>query len=61
MKKNCAKDGFERLSYDEKLKYCRRPEEVQLTEEDEWKQINEHLDTNAYSLNELLEQLGKKV
>ncbi|BCC61102.1 MULTISPECIES: anti-phage-associated DUF1156 domain-containing protein [Bacillus] len=59
-KRTVQKMVFERLSYDEKLKYCRRPEEVQLTEEDEWKQINEHLDTNAYSLNELLEQLGKK-
>jgi len=51
---------FNRLSYDEKLKYCLRPEEIDNLPESEWQVINEHLGTNAKSLQELVHQLGKK-
>ncbi|MEZ0535774.1 anti-phage-associated DUF1156 domain-containing protein [Caldicellulosiruptoraceae bacterium PP1] len=51
---------FKRLSYDEKIKYCKRPEEIENTEKNEWNIINNHLGTNAYSLQELMRQLGEK-
>lgn len=51
---------FNRLSYDQKLKYCVRPEEVDNIPESEWKKINEHLGTNAASLQELIQELGKR-
>jgi len=50
--------AFDRLSYDEKLTYCLRPEEVRLTDKKQWQQINEHLKTNATSLQELVNELG---
>lgn len=51
---------FNKFSYDEKLKYCLRPEEVNNTAYD-WKIINEHLGTTASSLQELIRQLGIKM
>jgi adenine-specific DNA methylase len=60
MKKELQKITFNRLSYDDKLRYCRRPEEVELTDEKEWKEINEHLETDAFNLQELIKQLGEK-
>src|SRR4051794_22721443 len=35
--------AFETLSYDEKLSYCRRPEEIDGPSPDAWKEINAHL------------------
>lgn len=49
---------FDRLSYDERLTYCLRPEEVHLTEQKQWEQINSHLGTNASSLQDLVKELG---
>jgi adenine-specific DNA methylase len=60
MKEELQKTAFNRLSYDDKLSYCRRPEEVELTDESEWKIINEHLKTNASNLQELIQELGRK-
>src|SRR5690606_12131851 len=37
-----------------------RPEEVKLVDKKEWDIINEHLNTNAYSLEELIQQLGER-
>lgn len=59
-KENVQRLVFNRLSYDEKLKYCKRPEEVKLVDKEEWDVINEHLNTNAYSLEELIQQLGER-
>lgn len=59
-KENIQRLVFNRLSYDEKLKYCKRPEEVKLIDKKEWGIINEHLNTNAYSLEELIQQLGER-
>jgi putative DNA methylase len=59
-KENLQRLVFNRLSYDEKLKYCKRPEEVKLVDKKEWDIINEHLNTNAYSLEELIQQLGER-
>ncbi|HHW57332.1 MAG TPA: DUF1156 domain-containing protein [Clostridia bacterium] len=51
---------FNRLSYDEKLKYCVRPEEIDNLPESEWQVINQHLGTNAKNLQELVREFGKK-
>ncbi|WP_040209690.1 anti-phage-associated DUF1156 domain-containing protein [Neobacillus jeddahensis] len=51
---------FYRLSYDEKLTYCERPENALMEDRNIWEEINEHLKTNAYSLQELTKQLGEK-
>jgi adenine-specific DNA methylase len=59
MKEELQRIAFDRLSYDDKLSYCRRPEEVELTDEREWKIINDHLETNASNLQELTQELGK--
>lgn len=51
---------FSSLSYDEKLKYCIRPEELSDLPADSWREINQHLGTQAKSLDELIEQLSVK-
>lgn len=51
---------FDKLSYAERLDYCERPENVDGPDQEAWVQINAHLSTNASSLPELVEQLGKK-
>jgi putative DNA methylase len=57
-KEKASRIAFERLSYDEKLNYCLRPEEIHLTEKEQWHKINTHLGTNAFSLQELVKELG---
>jgi len=51
---------FNTLSYDERLEYCCRPEQLSNIRESSWHEINEHLGTKAYSLSELVEQLSIK-
>ena len=51
---------FDRMSYDEKLTYCDRPEQIEGPDKKAWQAINEHLDTNAESLQELVTELGKR-
>lgn len=51
---------FNRLSYDEKLVYCDRPEHIANLPEAAWQEINDHLETEATSLPELVQELGKK-
>lgn len=51
---------FNRLSYDEKLTYCDRPEHIKNLPESSWEEINNHLETSASSLQELIKQLGEK-
>lgn len=52
--------AFGRLTYDEKLDYCLRPEEIAGPDEAAWAEINAHLGTTAASLPELVRQLGEK-
>ncbi|MDI6716470.1 MAG: DUF1156 domain-containing protein [Actinomycetota bacterium] len=59
-KENLQRLVFNRLSYDQKLSYCKRPEEVDNLPASEWEKINEHLGTNASNLQELVQELGKK-
>lgn len=49
---------FKTLGYDEKLKYCVRPEQLMNLRKDSWNAINHHLGTSARSLPELIEQLS---
>lgn len=51
---------FNRFSYDEKLTYCLRPEEVNNDDEYNWKAINDYLGTAAANLQELVKELGVK-
>lgn len=58
-KENLQHIAFKKMSYDEKLKYCIRPEEVKNIDTSEWTKINEHLGTHASSLQELVKELGE--
>ena len=51
---------FERMGYDEKLRWCDRPEHLEGPSPDAWKIINRHLDTEAASLPELVRALGER-
>jgi putative DNA methylase len=51
---------FTRLSYDQKLVYCDRPEQLDGPSEAAWEDINAHLETTAHSLSELVRQLGER-
>lgn len=51
---------FNRLSYDDKLTYCNRPEHIENLPVSAWKEINKHLETSATNLQELIQQLGEK-
>lgn len=59
-RKNIEARLFKTLGYDEKLKYCVRPEQLENLRKDSWNAINHHLGTNANSLNELVNQLSMK-
>ena len=51
---------FDSLSYDEKLGYCDRPEQIEGASKEAWAEINAHLKTSASSIDELVKQLGEK-
>jgi adenine-specific DNA methylase len=51
---------FARLSYDQKLVYCDRPEQLDGPSETAWEDINAHLGTTARGLPELVQQLGER-
>ena len=57
-KKELQRRVFLRMGYDDRLKYCYRPEEIDGPSSSTWKEINSHLGTNASSIPELVEQLG---
>ena len=59
-KEYLQKITFNRLSYDDKLVYCNRPEHIKNLPENTWKEINQHLETSATSFDELIAQLGEK-
>ena len=50
--------AFDRLSYDEKLTYCDRPEQIDGPSPAAWEAINAHLGTAAASLPDLVRELG---
>jgi len=51
---------FGKLSYDEKLVYCDRPEQMENLSESTWQEINAHLGTSATNLSEFVQQQGIK-
>ena len=60
-----AKEGLEarafaRLTYQDKLEYCCRPEEIDGPGPEAWQDINRRLGTQASTLPELFEQLSVK-
>lgn len=59
-KERATKLAFDRLSYDDRLEYCLRPEETKLEDKTAWAAINQHLETNSNSLPELMRELGKQ-
>jgi adenine-specific DNA methylase len=52
--------AFNRIGYDKKLTYCVRPEEIAGPSEAAWQAINAHLGTEARSLPELVNELGRR-
>ncbi len=52
--------AFERLSYDEKLRLCDRPEQIEGPSPASWEVINAHCGTTANSLTEWVEQMGQQ-
>ncbi len=52
--------AFQRMPYSEKLRYCRRPEQMEGPSEEAWAEINAHLGTDAAGLPELVEELGRR-
>ena len=59
-KKELQTRVFLSLSYDERLTYCDRPEQVDGPSRESWAAINEHLGTNASTLPELTAELGNR-
>ncbi len=51
---------FLSLSYDERLEYCDRPEQIDGPSAESWQIINGHLGMHASSLSELVAELGKR-
>lgn len=52
---------FSRLGYDDRLKACVRPEQFERpTDDHAWNEINHHLGTHAYTLQDLIRQLSEK-
>lgn len=59
-KKKFTREEFDNISYEERLKYCVRPEEIDNLPIETWSEINEYLDTNATNIQELTQELGVK-
>lgn len=51
---------FSRLNYDDRIRRCERPENIEGPSPEAWDAINAHLGTTAASLPELVEQLGQR-
>ena len=54
------KQAFTKMSYDEKLKYCVRPEHINDTSVLDWEAINSHLGTNAKQYTGAVSRAGKE-
>lgn len=59
-KSEVEKKVFASLGYDDKLKYCLRPEEVTNISSDAWNDINNHCGTSAKNLGEFVVQMSEK-
>lgn len=52
--------AFNTLGYDAKIAMSKRPEHVEIVDEQSWNEINHHLHTSAHSLPELVNQLSQR-
>jgi len=52
--------AFRTLGYDAKISLCKRPEHVQVEDDQTWREINHYLGTSASSLQELVKQLSER-
>ena len=59
-KEEIQKIVFSRMSYDKKIKFCYRPEQIEGPTFNSWKEINHHLGTHAESIPELIKELGER-
>lgn len=59
-KESVQRRAFFRMSYDEKLEHCVRPEEIAGPSAEAWSAINAHLGTQATDLVELVRELGER-
>jgi adenine-specific DNA methylase len=54
-------EAFARMGRDEKLRHCKRPEELpESALDDVWHEVNAHLGTSAHSMAELIVELGER-
>jgi adenine-specific DNA methylase len=54
-------EAFRAMGLDEQLRHCVRPEELSSSAlDDVWDEVNAHLGTNALSLADLVEELGRR-
>ncbi|MGI8550612.1 MAG: anti-phage-associated DUF1156 domain-containing protein [Dehalococcoidia bacterium] len=59
-KQRLQRRAFLRMGYDERLTYCKRPEEIDGAGPEAWSRINAHLGTNSETLPELVRELGER-
>lgn len=59
VQRKTSRTAFDCLPYAERIADCERPENVDGPSAATWSEINSHLRTNATSLTDLVEQLGK--
>ena len=59
-KDSLQRSVFARMGYDEKITYCKRPEEMENIPSESWVEINAHLGTTARTLQELMQQLSEQ-
>lgn len=59
-KDSLQRSVFVRMGYDEKITYCKRPEEMENIPTESWADINAHLGTTARTLQELMQQLSEQ-
>ncbi|MCJ7625587.1 MAG: hypothetical protein MUO76_19000, partial [Anaerolineaceae bacterium] len=59
-KNDIQKLVFNLLTYDQKLNYSFRPEQIDDPNPESWKDINSHLGTNASNIQELIKELGER-
>jgi predicted RNA methylase len=59
-KEQVLRKVFDQLSYDEKLTYCDRPEQIDGPGKEAWLEINTHLGTDAKNIQGLVTELGQR-
>jgi putative DNA methylase len=55
------RETFDSLPYAERIAECERPENIAGPSPEAWREINTHLNTNAISLKELVQELGLRL